>query len=143
MQVGRRRTSLVSISERKKRQIFHVPFADYIVNDGIMVRFMKRMFRHTQNVRFLSKNMKTTPRKKYVKSLDGKAIMLVHDFMEKIGIKANIEMQFQYFIKSVSLGEKGSLYISRDRARISIRLDCTRFFPQKKKMVKPCTPTPK
>ena len=123
-----------SISKRKKRQIFHVPFTDCIGNDGVMVCSMKRMFRHKLNVGLLGKNIKTTPRgKKYVKSLDGKAIMLVHDFMKKIGIKANIEMQFQYFIKSVSLGEKGSLYISRDRARISIRLDCTRFFPQKKR----------
>jgi hypothetical protein len=133
-----------SISERKKRQIFHVPFADYIGNDGVMVRSMKKMFRHKQNVRLLGKNMKTTPREKYVKSLDGKAIMLVRDFMEKMGIDANNEMQFQYFMKSVSLGGEGiTVYLKRPgQDQYETRL-YTVLSTEKNKMVEPCTPTPK
>ena len=54
------------------------------------------------------------PREQYVKLMDGKAIMLVRDFMEKMGISANNEMQFQYFMKSISLGGEGiSVYLRR------------------------------
>ena len=51
--------------------------------------------------------MKSDPREQYVKLMDGKAIMLVCDFMKNMGISANNEMQFHYFIKSISLCDKG------------------------------------
>ena len=72
------------------------------------------MFRHKQNVILLGKNMKSTPREEYVKTKEGKAIMLVRDFMENMGISANNEMQFQYFMKLISLGGEGiSVFLLR------------------------------
>jgi hypothetical protein len=99
---------------RKTRQLFHQSFREYIGKNGDYARGMKKMFRHKQNVILLGKKMKSDPREQYVKLMDGKAIMLVRDFMEKMGISANNEMQFQYFMKSISLGGEGiSVYLRR------------------------------
>ena len=86
---------------------FQQPFQKFIGEDGDYAQWMKKMFRHKQNVIFLGKKMKSTPREEYVKRMNGKAIGLCRDFMEKMGISANNEMQFQYFMKSISLGGEG------------------------------------
>ena len=73
---------------------------------------MKKMLRHKSNVILLGKKMKSDLREEYFNFLDGKAIMLVHDFTENMGISTNNDMQFQYFKKSISLGGEGiSIYL--------------------------------
>ena len=58
--------------------------------------------------------MKKEPRADYVRGELGKVISLVRDFMERMSIDANNQMQFQYFNKDVSLGAEGiSVYLLR------------------------------
>ena len=111
---GWKEKNKAKVSVKKTRQLFQQPFREYISKDGDYARSMKKMFRHKQNVILLGKDMKTTPREAYIKKKEGKAIMLVRDFMEKMGISANNEMQFQYFMKSISLGGEGiSVFLRR------------------------------
>jgi hypothetical protein len=104
---GWKKKNKAKVMMRKTRQLFEQPFRQFISKDGDYGQSMKKMFRHKQNIILLGKNMKTIPREQYVKSKGGKAIKLERDFMEKMGIAANNEMQFQYFNKSISLGGEG------------------------------------
>ena len=73
-------------------QLFQQSFWEYIGKDGNYAWCIKKMFHHKQNVILLGKNIKLTPREEYVKTKEGKAIMVVRDFMENMGITANNEM---------------------------------------------------
>ena len=54
----------------------------------------------------VGKEHEVTRREEYAKSKEGKVIILVRDFMEKMGISANNGMKFQYFMKLISLGSR-------------------------------------
>ena len=97
---------------RKTRQLFQQPFQKFIGEDGDYVQWIKKMFCHKQNVILLGKKMKATPREECVKRMNGKAIGLCRNFMENMGISANNEMQFQYFMKSILLGGEGISVLS-------------------------------
>ena len=73
---------------------------------------MKKMRSHKQDVILLGKKMNSEPRHEYVRSREGRAVLFTRDFMERMGLDANNQMQFEYFNKSVSLGSEGiTVYI--------------------------------
>ena len=109
---GWKKKNKAKVVERKARQVFHIPLKDYVGPDGVYAKAMKKMRAHKQDVILLGKKMNSEPRHEYVRSRDGKAVLFTRDFMERMGLDANNQMQFEYFNKSVSLGSEGiTVYI--------------------------------
>ena len=97
------------VVERKMRQVFHIPFVEYIGEEGPFVKAMSNMLPRKQDVILLGKKMCTEPRHKYVRLRNGKAMMMTRDFMERQGLaaKVNNQMQFEYYNQTTSLESEG------------------------------------
>ena len=61
---------------------------------------------HKQGV-ILAGKIRKEPRAKFVEDEKGTVALLHRDFMERMGVNANNQMQFEYFNKDVSLGSEG------------------------------------
>ena len=85
------------VVERKSRQVFHAKWREFTGPEGAYTQAMKKMLSHKQDVILLGKKMNSDPRHEYVRSRKGKAVLLTRDFMERMGISANNQMQFEYF----------------------------------------------
>ena len=111
-ELGWKKAHKAKVVERRARQVFHMPLKDYVGPKGPYTKAMGRKCSHKQDVILLGKKMKAEPRHAYVRSRGGKAILFTRNFMERMGLDANNQMQFEYFNKSVSLGSEGiTVYI--------------------------------
>ena len=69
---------------------------------------------HKQDVILAGKRFRKEPRAKFVEGGKGQIVLLHRDFMERMGISANNQMQFECFNKNVLLGAEGvSVYLQR------------------------------
>ena len=72
-----------------------------------------------QDVILAGKRFRKEPRAKFVEGGKGQIALLHRDFMERMGISANNQMQFEYFNKNVSLGAEGvSVYLQRPGSNV-------------------------
>ena len=74
---------------------------------------------HKQDVILAGKRFRKEPRAKFVEGGKGQIVLLHRDFMERMGISANNQMQCEYFNKNVSLGaESVSVYMQRPGSNV-------------------------
>ena len=91
------------VIERKWRQVFHVPFPEFIGKKGPYRKSMMKMLSHKQDVILLGKKINTEPRHEYVRMRNGKAMLMTRDFMERQGLAAKVNNQMQFGITRCSL----------------------------------------